>query len=198
MRGMSYFALWFTAYINPRRFSDGLIRAPAARWGFLAALQRGLMDSLMIYLPVHLLGRVPPTPSYLPFLATETYYLSLVVLAPIVLLAEWLLATSLMHLILRLSKRQSDFDKLLGISGFTALAIGTVLSVWDALWLAVGGMNQYSLGISHLVIDLWAIAITTIALRRILDVPVWMGIILNIAAMAVSMPLAIMFMRSPL
>lgn len=103
-----------------------------------------------------------------------------------------------MHLILRLSKRQSDFDKLLNISGFAALAIGTVLIIWDALWLVVGGMTQYSLGISHLIIDIWAIAITTIALKRILKVPVWLGILLNIIGMAVSMPFAIMFMRSPI
>jgi hypothetical protein len=122
----------------------------------------------------------------------------LIILAPIVLIAGWLLSSSLMHLILRLSKRQSDIDKLLNISGFTALAIGTVIIIWDAFWLIAGGMTQYGLGISHLLIDIWAIAITTIALKRILNVPVWLGILLNIAGVAASMPFAIMFMRSPI
>jgi len=67
-------------------------------------------------------------------------------------------------------------------------------------WFVVDdrGMNQYTLGISHLVIDIWAIVITTIALKRILSVPVWFGLILSIIGIAVSLPLAIMFMRSPI
>jgi hypothetical protein len=195
---MSYVKLWFTACINPRKFTDELIKTPAPRWGFFAALQRGLMVSLLTYLPVYLLGKVPPTASNLSFISTEEYYGALIILAPIVLIAGWLLSSSLMHLILRLSKRQSDIDKLLNISGFTALAIGTVIIIWDAFWLIAGGMTQYGLGISHLLIDIWAIAITTIALKRILNVPVWLGILLNIAGVAASMPFAIMFMRSPI
>jgi hypothetical protein len=195
---MTYLKLWFTVYINPRKFSDELAISPAPCWGFFAALQRGLMDSLLIYLPMCLLRRVPPTRSYLSFIPDEKYYGALLILGPIVLLAEWLLSSSLMHLILRLGKRFSDFDKVLNVSGFSALAIGSVLILWDALWLLTGGMNQYSLGISHLLIDLWAIAIATIALKRILKVPIWLGILLNIIGIIVSMPLAIMFMRSPL
>jgi hypothetical protein len=195
---MGYLRLWFEAYANPRKFADELNKAPAPQWGFLAALQRGLIDSLLTYLPVYLLGKIPPTPSNLSFIPTEKYYGALIILAPVVLLAEWLLSSSLIHLILRLSKRPSDIDKLLDISGFTALAIGSVIIVWDAFWVVVGGMTQYGLGISHLIIDLWAIAITTIALKRMLDVPVWLGVLLNIVGIAISMPFAIMFMRSPI
>jgi hypothetical protein len=195
---MNYAKLWFTAYVNPRRFADELNKAPAPAWGFFAALQRGLMDSLLTYLPVYLLGKVPSEPSNLSFVPTEKYYGALIIIAPLVMIAELLLSSSLMHLILRLSKKRSDIDKLMNISGFTALAIGTIIIVWDAFWLIVGGMTQYSLGISHLAIDIWAIAITTIALKRILNVPVCLGILLNIAGIAVSMPLAIMFMRSPI
>ena len=65
------------------------------------------------------------------------------------------------------------------------------------MWLIIGGMNQYALGISHLSIDIWAIAISTIAFKRILNVPVWLGIVLSIIGIAVSLPFAIMFMRSP-
>jgi hypothetical protein len=59
-----------------------------------------------------------------------------------------------MHLILRLSRKKSDLDSLLNIIGFTALAIGSVIIMWDALWLIAGGMTQDSLGISHLIIDI--------------------------------------------
>jgi len=47
---MNYVTLWLTVYINP-----------APQWGFIATLQRGLMDSLLTYLPVYLMGRIPPT-----------------------------------------------------------------------------------------------------------------------------------------
>jgi hypothetical protein len=186
-----------TAYTNPREFADRLKHAPAPNWGFYAAFQRGLMDSLLIYLPVFLLGRTPPTPSYLSAFPTVSYYGTLIFLAPIVLIAEWLTSCALSHLILRLSGRRSDIDILLNISGFVALAIGSVIVVWDAAWLMLGGMTQYTLGISHLIIDIWAIVITTIALKRLQDVPVWFGIILNIVGIAVAMPFAIMLMRSP-
>ncbi len=64
-------------------------------------------------------------------------------------------------------------------------------------WIMVGGMDQNTLGMNHLIINFWAIVITLVALKRILDVPVWLGILLNIVGATVSMPCAIMFMRSP-
>ena len=195
---MNYVTLWLTAYINPIRFADELRKKPAPQWGFVAALQRGLMDSLLTYLPVYLLGRTPPTPSNLSFIQTESYYGALIFLAPIVLLVIWLTSSSVTHLILKLSLRRSDFDQILNISGFTALVVGSIIVLWDGLWLIIGGMNQYTLGISHFVIDIWAIVINTIALKRILNVPVWFGIILSIIGIAVSIPFAIMFMRSPI
>ena len=195
---MNYVTLWLTAYINPIRFVDELSTKPAPQWGFFATLQRGLMDSLLTYLPVYLLGRIPPTPSNLSFIPTENYYGALIFLAPIVLVAIWLISSALTHLILKLSYKRSDFDLILNISGFIALVVGSIIILWDGLWLIIGGMNQYTLGISHLVIDLWAIVITTIALKRILGVPVLFGLILSIIGIAVSLPLAIMFMRSPI
>ena len=103
-----------------------------------------------------------------------------------------------MHLILRISNRKSDIDQILNISGFVALAIGSVLILWDWIWVLLGGMNQYGLGISHLLIDIWGIAIATVGFKRILGVPIWLGILLNLIGMAVTLPIAIMFMRSPL
>jgi len=49
------------------------IRPPAPEWGVFAALQRGLMDSFLTYLPVYLLGRVPPKPSNLFFIPDEEF-----------------------------------------------------------------------------------------------------------------------------
>jgi hypothetical protein len=155
------------------------------------------MDSLFTYLPLSLLGRTPPLRPFLPFIPADLYYGALVLLAPVVLLAEWLISNALCHLILRLANRRSDFDQLLSITGFAALSVGSIIVVWDAAWTIAGGMTQYTLGISHLLINSWSIILTTIALRRNLDVPVWLGIVLSFAGMAVSLPFAIMFMRSP-
>jgi hypothetical protein len=70
--------------------------------------------------------------------------------------------------------------------------------VWDWAWIGLGGMNQYLLGISHLALDSWAVVLVVIGLKRILRVPVWLGIPTVILTFAAGMPFAIMFMRSPL
>jgi hypothetical protein len=165
---------------------------------FFAALQRALMDAFFLYLPLALMGRVPPERSYLSFVADESYYAALVGLAPLVLLAEWLLAAATMHLVLRLSRLASDIDETLNISGFVTLAIGSVLILWDWIWIGLGGMSQYSLGISHLIIDVWGIAIGAIAFKFILKVPIRFAVLLNLLGIIVALPFAIMFMRSPL
>ena len=193
-----YIQLWFTAYVSPSRFARELEGEPAPSWGFLASLQRAFMDGLLLYLPLALMGRIPPERSYLSFVADERYYAALVVIAPLVLLAEWLLAGAAMHLALRLIGFRSSFDQILNITGFVALAIGSVLLVWDWIWIGLGGFSQYTLGISHLAIDIWGIAIAAIAFRCTLDVPVWLGAFVNLLGIIVALPFAIMFMRSPL
>ena len=195
---MDFVRLWFTGYVNPARFADELKARPAPLFGFYGMLLRAAMDSLLLYLPVFLMGRVPPEPSNLAAFPTETYYGTLVWLGPLVFLIQWLLGAAIMHGVLRLSGRPGGMDQLLNITGMATLLIGAVLLVWDWIWILLGGMNQITLGISHLVIDLWGIAIVTVALKRILGVPVWLGIVLNFLAIAASMPLAIMFMRSSL
>jgi hypothetical protein len=166
-----YINLWFTAYVKPGRFAARLESKPAPLWGFLASLQRALMDSLLLYLPAALLGPVPPEPSYLSFIADEHYYFALVGLAPPVLIAEWLLGGAVIYMILRACRFKSGFDQILNITGFITLMIGTVLLAWDWIWIAVvsigggtagSGINQYWLGISHLVIDLWGVALAAV------------------------------------
>ena len=79
----------------------------------------------------------------------------------------------------------------------SALIVGAVLIPWDWAWFALGAAEQYFLGISHLVLSLWASVILVVGLRRILAVPVWLGIVLSLVAIPVQLPVAIMFMRSP-
>jgi len=195
---MSFIRLWFTGYVNPVKLVDELRLKPAPHWGLFAQLVRALLDSFLLYLPVSLMGRVPPTPSNLSFIPTERYYSALIWLSPIVLIAEQMMIAAFMHIALRLTGRHSDFDQIVNISGMAALIVGAFLVPWDWAWLAIGGVNQNFLGISHLVVSLWAVLITVIGLKRTLGAPVWLATLLSILAMPVALPFAIMFMRSPL
>ncbi|MFX1355254.1 MAG: hypothetical protein ACFFGP_14970 [Promethearchaeota archaeon] len=195
---MSFVRVWFAGYYNPARMIEALRSKPAPRWGFYAQLLRAAMDSLLLYLPVAIMGRVPPTPSNLSFIPTERYYWHLIWLSPLVLGAEWLLGSAFTHVALRLTGRHSDFDQILNIMGFAALVVGASLIVWDWVWFSLGGVDQYFLGTSHLVIDLWGVVIGAIGLKRMLGVPTWLGALLSLLGIPVALPLAIMFMRSPL
>jgi hypothetical protein len=195
---MSFFRLWLLGYYNPAKMIEELRSKPAPQWGLLAQLVRALLDSFLLYLPLSLMGLVPPTPSNLSFLPTEHYYAALIWLAPVVLIAEQLMQAAVMHVVIRLTGRPSNFDQIVNIVGMAALVVGAVVLAWDWLWLAVGGVDQYFLGYSHLVISLWALVITVIGLKRILGVPVWFGVLLSLLALPVALPFAIMFMRSPI
>jgi hypothetical protein len=194
---MYFLRTWLSGYYNPIQFIEQLKSTPAPHWGIYASLLRGILDSIFLYLPVSLMGRVPPTPSYLSFLPTEKYYASLVWLGPFVLLAEILVAAVVVHVLLRLLGRQSDIDQIINIIGFSGLVVGAILIPWDWAWYAAGMANQYFLGISHLIIDLWTLVIMTIGFRKILSVSLWLSIVLSIITILASLPLAIMFMRSP-
>lgn len=194
---MSFVRVWLTGYLSPVRLSEQLKSKPAPQWGILAQLVRGILDSLLIYLPAYVMGRVPPTPSFLSFVPTEGYYLALVLMAPIVLLAILLMQSAIIHVALRLLGRHSDIDQILNIAGMAALIVGAVLIPWDWACFALGLTDQYFLGISHLLISLWAVAIIVVGLRRILSVPAWLGTALSILTIPAALPFAMMFMRSP-
>jgi len=194
---MSFLRAWLTGYYSPAQLIEHLRSKPAPHWGIFAQLLRGILDSLLLYLPASLMGRVPPTPSFLPFIPTQRYYYALIWMAPLVLLAELLMGSVVIHVLLRLMGRHSDIDQILNISGMSALVVGVVLIPWDWAWFALGVADQYFLGISHLVIDLWAVVIMVVGLRRILSVPPWLSIVLSIITILVQLPMAMMFMRSP-
>jgi len=194
---MGFLRLWAAGYARPVAFVDGLRSKPAPHWGIYGQLVRAGLDSLLIYLPVALMGRVPPTPSYVSFIPTETYYVALIGLCPVFLIGGLLLSAAFLHVALRLSGRWSDFDQVLNLIGMGALVVGAVLIPWDWMWFAIGGVDQIFLGLSHLVISLWGTMLTVLGLKRTLDVPVVLGIIVSVLAIPVSLPVAIMFMRSP-
>lgn len=193
----SFFRTWLTGYVNPSRMVQGLTGRPAPHWGLYAQLLRALLDSLLLYLPLHLMGRAPATPSYLTFLPTESYYLALTLLAPLFLVGQWLLLGAGTHLILRLLGRHSDVDQILNVTGMAALVVGAFLVIWDWLWIGAGWEHAIALGISHLVLDIWGIVITALGFERTMGVPIWLGTILSLTTIVVGVPLAAVFMRAP-
>ena len=195
---MSFVRVWFTGYYNPAKMMEQLRSKPAPQWGFYGMFLRAALDSLLLYLPIALMGFVPPRSSNLSFLPTEQYYGHLIWLAPIVLAAQWLLTSAFVHVVLRLIGRRSEFDQVLNITGMSAIVVGAFILLWDWTWVALGGVDQYFMGISHLIISLWAVVLEAIGLKRLLDVPIWLGAILSFLTIPVAMPLGIMFMRSPL
>jgi hypothetical protein len=194
---MNFFQLWLTGYVKPMKFIDELKSKPAPQWGFYAQLLRAIFDSLLVYLPVALMGRVPPTPSYIPFIPTEHYYAALIGIAPFVLLTILLVQSVVIHVILRLMGRHSDIDQIINIVGMSSLIVGAVLIPWDWAMYALGLTDQYFLGTSHLIISLWAVVIMAVGLRRILSVPLWLSITLSVITIPAALPFAMMFMRSP-
>jgi len=195
---MDFVGVWLAGYTHPARMAEGLRRKPAPHWGFYGQTLRAALDSLLLYLPLALQGLAPPTPSYVGFLPTEHYYWHLIWITPLVFSAQWLLSSGFIHAALRLTGHPSEYDQVLNLGGMAALVVGTLLLAWDWLWIAMGGANQYFLGISHLVIDLWAVVIMTGGLKRLLGVPAWLGALLSVLSVPLSLPLAIMFMRAPL
>lgn len=195
---MSFFQTWLAGYYNPSRVVDGLQTGPAPRWGVYAQVIRVLLDALFLYLPLALMGRQPSTPSYLTFLPTENYYLVSVFLAPVFILAQWLLLSVIVHVILRLAGQPSDVDQILNVTGMAGLIAGAVLIAWDWAWVIVGWHDVVLLGVSHLVLVVWAMAITVLGFRRILGLPVWLAIALNVLWLGLGEPLGAIFMRAPM
>jgi hypothetical protein len=189
--------MWWTGYSSPGQFIDILKSTPAPHWGLSAQLLRGVLDSLLIYFPVYLMGGVPPTPSFLAIFSSEQYYLTLSWLGPLVLLVILLLQAAVLHVLLRLLGYHSDIDRLINLIGMAALVVGAVLIPWDWAMFALGFVDQYLLGTTHLVISLWGVVLVTVGLRKLFSVPVGTGVWLSLLMIPIGLPFAVMFMRSP-
>ncbi len=194
---MGFFQTWLVGYYSPARVVEGLQGAPAPQWGVYAQVLRALLDGLLLYLPLALMGRQPSTPPYLSLFPADGYFGTLVWLAPLFLVGQWLFLSALVHVLLRLLGRHSDLDQILNITGLAALIVGAFLVAWDWVWIAAGWHNEVLLGLSHMVLVIWGAVIIVLGLKRILDVPVWLGVVLNVVWVAAGWPLSAVVMRSP-
>lgn len=192
-----FLRLWFLGYAGPSRLADRLQQKQGYVWGVAAQSLRGVLDSLLVYLPVTLLHRIPPMQPFIPGIPPQEYYLFLTVATPFVLVLQTFLVAGFIHLALRVLGRPSQLGLIVNIAGFAALVVGAVLIPWDWMWFALGAANQYLLGITHLLISGWSTLIMVVGLRRGLQVPTGLAIALSVASVAVSLPLAMAVMRSP-
>ncbi len=193
-----FFHTWWLGYYSPSRWVECLCGRPAPLWGVAAQGLRALLDAALLYLPLALMGRQPTSPSWLTFLSTEHYYANEVWLAPVFLMLQWLLMAVFLHVLLRLLGKQSDIDQILNITGMAALVIGAFLLLWDWSWVLLGIHNPIALGIFHLAADAWAIALTVLAMKKIMGIPARLGVMLSILGLFIAVPLAMIFMRAPL
>lgn len=194
---MNFFKVWFAGYTNPKNFMDAIVSKPTPHWGLYATLIRGLMDAVLLYLPIAIMGRNPPTPSYLSLIATKSYYQTLIWLTPLIFIVQWLLGGAIIYVFLRITNQSSEIDLILNLTGMSGLVVAFILLIWDWLWFFVGGVNQYFLGLSHLIIDIWWFILVVNGISYgsgVSKAHVTGACILSFVGV---FPLAIIFMRAP-
>lgn len=60
-----------------------------------------------------------------------------------------------------------------------------------------GWHNEVLLGISHMLIVLWGLAITVLGLVRLMELSLGLALLLNVVWVALGWPLAALIMRAP-
>ncbi|MBL8156879.1 MAG: hypothetical protein JNM70_22080 [Anaerolineae bacterium] len=195
---MRFLQVWALGYIHPRRAFQELRHQPAPQWGLYAALLRALGIVVFSYVPAIAFQHPAAPPSYITLFPTEQYYAILLLLAPVVHLGSWLMLSALTHLILRLMRRESNFDLLLNIHGMAALMVWLVLQIFDWITLALGWRDAIFLGISHAFIDVTLLMfLIVIAYRQLMGLSIRLGIGLVLIQLAIGIPIAALFLRMP-
>lgn len=192
---MNFAQVWFLGIVNPFRSFEELKSKPAPMWGLWAVLIRFIVTSLTEILPLYLLGRTPFVPSRLTFLPTENYYASEIFFIPLFGFAMWLLGSSTVHVILRLAKKPSDFDKVLNIIGMGMLIPMPVVWLWD--WVAIA-LNWYQVMImaaTHSLFALWGVILYSVGFKRILGLRMGVAIGLALVITVIYISLATIFVR---
>ena len=194
---MDFFRVWWSGYVDPLGVGGRLEGRPALRWGFYGQALRALFDSLLLYLPLALLGRQPSTPPTLSLIPADSYYLASVGFMPVFLLAQWLLLGLVLHLLLKALRRRSDLGWILNLTGMAALVVGAFLVAWDWGCVLFGVRSDVFLGLSHLALDGWGVAIIAAGLRRQLGVPIGLGLALTLLYLILAVAPAMLIVRGP-
>lgn len=192
---MSFVRLWLAGMIHPAQSLDALKDKPAPQWGLWAVLVRFVMTALIETLPLYLLGRRPFAPSYLTFLATQSYYAAEVFFLPVFGVALWLLMSALAHVLLRLAGHRGDMDRILNIVGLGMLVPMPILWAWDVAMIALNIAAVPMWAISHTLAQVWETSIEAMGFARLLQVRILPAILVAVAINALYIALANIFGR---
>lgn len=172
---MGFLKCWLTSYFNPGRAFENLKDKPIY-WGISGVLACWIGRSVLIILPLYLLGYEPLTESWLAFLPTEHYYLAEIFFLPVLGLLQWLTAGSFMYLLLRFVKGIRDFDTVLNYTGMAALIVFPAGLLLDWVTILSGGWNLMVLAITHSFLALYGIFLGSVALSRIFKLRLWLAL----------------------
>ena len=162
---MNFVRVWLLGVIHPVRSLDELKDKPAPQWGLWAVLIRFVTTALIETLPLYVLGREPFAPSYLTFLATKNYYSAEVFFLPLFGVALWLLMSALAHVLLRISGKSSDIDRILNIVGLGMLIPMPVLWTWDVAMIMLNNFTTPVSALSHATVQVWEASIEAAGLH---------------------------------
>ena len=191
-----FLRVWFAAIARPGRAFDTLEEKPAPGWGLASILVRFVGTALTSILALRLLDSRPFVPSYLTFLDDSNYYRAEVFFLPVFGISAWLLSSALVHLILRISGRESRFDGILNVVGFSLLVVMPVVWLLDWSGIALGFYGAAFTIPIHTGISIWEVALMAIGFRRLgnLGWPAALALGLLVKA-GVCIPLAAIFVR---
>ena len=192
---MNFLHVWALGLINPFRAFEDLKSKPAPRWGFRAVVIRFVATSLTTTLALRVLGRVPFAPSRLTFLTTENYYGAEIFFLPMFGLAVWLFGSAIVHVVLRLAGKESDFDEVLNIIGLGMLIPMPVVWVWDWTMIALNWYHITVMAISHSFFALWGVVLYSIGFKRNLGLRAIPAIGMALAITGMYISIAMVFIR---
>jgi hypothetical protein len=191
-----FLRLWFLALIRPREAYDQLLEVPAPQWGLYSTLIRFIGTAITSILALHLLNKHPFVPPYITFLNETNYYQAEIFFLPLFGIVVWLLASALIHLILRLSRVDNNIDWIMNVIGFSLLVVMPV--VWLVDWTTIA-MDVYGANFTipiHAAVSIWEIALMTVGFRRIERLSWLTSAVLGFIVKAgVYIPLAAIFVR---
>jgi hypothetical protein len=187
---------WSLAIPKPLKAFSILEKEPAPLWGFVSILIRFIGTSLTSILGLYLIDFQPFVSPFLSFLNESDYYQAEIFFLPVFGIAAWLLSSALVHLILRISGRESAIDWIMNVIGFSLLVVMPVVWLLDWAGIVFGFYGaDFTIPI-HALVSIWEVALMAIGFTR-MDGIGWVGaaVLGLIVKAGVFIPLAAIFIR---
>lgn len=193
---MNLFQLWWTAMVHPARAFEEVGRKPSPMWACWVLVIFNLLISLTTNLARFLSSGELLLPSWLTFLPDDRYLFAQLFFIPVLRMLLWVMSSGIVHVILRLSGRKSDFDLILQIGGVIYLVVMPYTLAVDWASLALGVFGFGLIVFIHGTVDLvWSFALTVIGLHVLLRLEWRTAMLLNLLSTLVSLPLLAVFAR---